>query len=67
MVVMKGISTLVLVAGALCLILSVSFSIIGYDKVGLTLGELLVGSVVVMIIGAAGENVFDNILYSYRI
>lgn len=63
MVAMKRFSTIVLIIGALCLILSVSFSIFGCDWVGLTLGELLVSSVVVMIIGAAGEDLFDSILY----
>ena len=67
MVVMKNISTLIAAVGALCLIFFVISSVIDFNRMGMTVGELLLGSFVVLVLGVMGEDLFGNLLYSYEI
>jgi cadmium resistance protein CadD (predicted permease) len=66
MVVMKNISTLILASGAVCLVIFVPFFSTIYAKIGLAPGELIIISLVIMFMGAAGEDFFERLLYNYQ-
>jgi len=62
--VMKGLSTAVACFGAICLIFFITYYALGYQYMNMTLGQMVVVSLVILVLGVMGEDLFDNLVYN---